>query len=309
LFLFSTIVPVFAQNSSTIQEIPNEEAPAPQIKTDNHDYVGWNIGIAGVLIGIAGIIVSIKIYKKQSKAEKEYKKIQKSIELNSLKIINYYLEVLGKDLGKTASIVKEKMNNGAFEIKDLKQLLLDHHKDVSEMFDILNRELSFVRPNLKVSTYDKINAACYFVQDHNKYADLEERYPEPEFWLDSVENNTGRISIGISTIVEELDSQKTVVIKSDSEEKQKSLALDGIVYGGIIALGTTVFATGAALWIASATMIASASDSGGNGSLFSQSLVTAFQQLVPVYTICGMILVIAGFIIPMIKLRRHKEKF
>lgn len=89
----------------------------------------------------------------------------------------------------------------------------------------------------------------------------------------------------------------------DDRAFQRNLTLDSIHFGGLIALGATVFSVGAALWLTSASMLGPALDAGATNS-YSFKIMNALQQITPVFLVSGFLLIIAGFVIPMIRLRR-----
>lgn len=117
------------------------------------------------------------------------------------------------------------------------------------------------------------------------------------------ENNEVRFEME-QEMVPELNNGDARINRNDTNEQlHRNLTLDSIHFGGLIALGATIFSVGAALWITSADMLGHALDAGASTS-YSFKIMSVLQQMTPLFLYSGFVLIIAGFVVPWIRLRR-----
>lgn len=89
----------------------------------------------------------------------------------------------------------------------------------------------------------------------------------------------------------------------DEHNFQRRQTQDSIIFGGIITVGSTVFAIGATLWILSLTVL--------DQIVANQTTVInldGLNRLTLIFLSCGLVTIILGFSLPMIPLRNKTKK-
>lgn len=299
IMLLITTPLVFGQEDYSDPRIEKLQNDVLELREKNqNDPVSWELyaAVAGILIALTGVLLSNHQTRNSNQiAKNSFESFKKTSEADLLLRLNdaIYRSDEGKKILESArlglpileqnqgNVTERELENFLNEVETVSMLIKQGTLTSSMAEQGFGWVIERVKENPEIMEYIK-NAQ----KKYGDYAWIEiTNYDKNNFVKEDALSN---------------------ITKSKSSEI--ILARIQVWTTAAMTLGATVFALGAAMWLAALSTLSTLSTMNYE-SKFLLSLVNGFNQLGPIFTISGMIMFLFGFLYPMYLLRNKPSKY
>lgn len=146
--------------NQTLAEIVSNAVQIP-VKPD---YVGWSIGIVGVITGVIAIMITLLIYRTQIKLTGQIDKLRRDAISDSLRRIPISIYDSKQSISSTLKLVDMIQGTDQEKFADVKNIMKSEREARILWADDITKEADFIRSNIKPELYSEIQELVYCIK-------------------------------------------------------------------------------------------------------------------------------------------------
>src|SRR5579863_4621750 len=128
------------------------------------DYVGWSIGIAGVITGVIAIMITLLIYRTQIKLTGQIDKLRRDAISDSLRRIPTSIYDGKQSISSTLKLVDMIQGTDQEKFVHVKNIMKSDHEARILWAEDIVKEGDFIRSNIKPELYSEIQELVYCIK-------------------------------------------------------------------------------------------------------------------------------------------------